>query len=75
MGESNLPARRTKEIATTHLETERTEYTRQQKAVRDNLEQNEDGKEDFDFVLKKMSSPPIISIKAPLKTNSPDKMI
>jgi hypothetical protein len=51
---ANLPVRRTKEIATTHLEGERTRYIAQQQRVVKNLEENEDGKELFDFVLKSM---------------------
>ncbi len=53
-GEALLPVRKTKEIAETHQQAERDEI---QQAKLDRLGENEEGKEMFDFVLKKMASP------------------
>ena len=54
-GESNLPVRKTKEIAETH-QKQLIDVPQQREAMK-TLESNEIGKEMFDFVLKKMASP------------------
>jgi len=53
-GEALLPARKTKEIAETHLKSKRNEL---EQGKMDRLGENEQGKEMFDFVLKGMVSP------------------
>lgn len=56
-GEANLPVRKTKEIASTHLDSERKQYNTKVVKLVEDLESKEDGKETFDFVLGLMASP------------------